>query len=177
MIYQKTPGIHPHLKDLVQINFKIGGIIRRHFGILRQQSSNNPRKTHASYCTLIRIDVFGEKILLEVGKEQVIFNAKRRSTPVTVSPVCAIKDFDVIVTSGGTQRLGDFLMDDDLTEDLGNFIQDNNLFLNYEDPGANPPSPNKSPSGNWNPVEEFQDSDDNLGIGKKICCIDDLWDA
>ncbi|GJS57467.1 hypothetical protein Tco_0652251 [Tanacetum coccineum] len=119
--------------------------------------------THASYCTLIRIDVFGEKILLEVGKEQVIFDANEGATPVTVSPVCVIKDFDVIDNIEGPDDLEDFLMDDDLTEDLGNFIQDNNLFLNYEDPGANPPSPNKSPSGNWNPVEEFQDSDDNLG--------------
>nr|GEU51739.1 hypothetical protein [Tanacetum cinerariifolium] len=32
-----------------------------------------------------RIDVFGGKILLEVGKEQVIFNANERATPVTIS--------------------------------------------------------------------------------------------
>ncbi|GJY58849.1 retrovirus-related pol polyprotein from transposon TNT 1-94 [Tanacetum coccineum] len=93
-----------------------------------------------------RIDVFGEKILLEFGKEQVIFNANEGATPVIVSPVCAIKDFD-----------------------------DNNLFSNYEDPGHNPPSLNKSP--NWNPVEEFKDSDDNLGIGiDDFVAIDDLWD-
>ncbi|GJU96084.1 putative reverse transcriptase domain-containing protein, partial [Tanacetum coccineum] len=110
-----------------------------------------------------RIDVFGGKISLEVGKEQVIFNANEGATPVTVFSVCAIKDFDVIDNIKGPDDLEEFLMDDDLNEDLGNFLQDNNLFLNYEDPGANPPSPNKSPSGNWNPVEEFQDSDDNLG--------------
>ncbi|GJX60374.1 hypothetical protein Tco_0291764 [Tanacetum coccineum] len=57
------------------------------------------------------------------------------------------------------------------------YEEDNNLFPNYEDPGANPPSLNKSPSGNWNPVEEFQDSDDNLGIGiDDFVAIDDLWD-
>ncbi|GJW55975.1 homeodomain-like protein [Tanacetum coccineum] len=95
-----------------------------------------------------RIDVFGGKISLEVGKEQVIFNVNEGATPVTVSPFCAIKDFD-----------------------------DNNIFLNYEDPGDNPASPNKSPSINWNPVEEFQDSDDNLGIRIDIfIAIDDLWD-
>ncbi|GKC78602.1 zinc knuckle CX2CX4HX4C containing protein, partial [Tanacetum coccineum] len=98
--------------------------------------------------THARIDVFGGKISLEVRKEQVIFNANEGATPVTVSPVCAIKDFD-----------------------------DNNLFLNYEDPGDNPPSPNKSPNRNWNPVEEFQDSDDNLGIGiDDFVAIDNLWD-
>ncbi|GJW50918.1 retrovirus-related pol polyprotein from transposon TNT 1-94 [Tanacetum coccineum] len=56
-------------------------------------------------------------------------------------------------------------------------IDDNNLFLYYEDPGDNPPSLNKSPSRNWNPVEEFQDYDDNLGIGiDDFVEIDDLWD-
>ncbi|GJY01323.1 homeodomain-like protein [Tanacetum coccineum] len=95
-----------------------------------------------------RIDVFGGKISLEVGKEQVIFNANEGATPVTVSPVCAIKDLD-----------------------------DNNLFPNYEDPGDNLPSPNKSPSRIWNPIEEFQDSDDNLGIGiDDFVAIDNLWD-
>nr|GEX35622.1 hypothetical protein [Tanacetum cinerariifolium] len=42
-------------------------------------------------------------------------------------------------------------------------VYDNNLFPRYKDPGANPPPPNKSPSRIWNLVEEFQDSDDNLG--------------
>ncbi|GKA30025.1 DNA damage-inducible protein 1-like protein [Tanacetum coccineum] len=35
----------------------------------------------------------------------------------------------------------------------------------------------ESPLRNWNPVEEFQDSDDNLGIGiDNFVKIDDLWD-
>ncbi|GKB29937.1 reverse transcriptase domain-containing protein [Tanacetum coccineum] len=34
-----------------------------------------------------RIDVFGGKMLLEVGKEQVIFNANEGATPIAVSPV------------------------------------------------------------------------------------------
>ncbi|GJU21325.1 putative reverse transcriptase domain-containing protein [Tanacetum coccineum] len=124
-----------------------------------------------------RIDVFGGKISLEVGKEQVIFNANDGATPETISPVCAIKDFDVIDNIEEPDDLEEFLMNDDPNGDLGNFLQDNNLFLNYEDPGDNPPSPNKSPNRNWNPVEEFQDSDDNLGIGiDDFVAIDNLWD-
>ncbi|GKB50817.1 retrovirus-related pol polyprotein from transposon TNT 1-94 [Tanacetum coccineum] len=124
-----------------------------------------------------RIDVFGGKISLEVGKEQVIFNANEGATPVTVLPVCAIKDFDVIDNIEGPDDLEEFLMDDDLNGDLGNFLQDNNLFPNYENPRDNPPFPNKSSSRYWNPVEEFQDSDDNLGIGiDDFIAIDDLWD-
>ncbi|GKD23784.1 zinc knuckle CX2CX4HX4C containing protein [Tanacetum coccineum] len=95
-----------------------------------------------------RIDVFGGKISLEVGKEQVIFNANKGATLLTILLVCVIKDFDVIDNIEGPDDLEEFLMDDDLNGDLENFLQDNNLFLNYEDPRANPPSPNKSPSGN-----------------------------
>ncbi|GJT79388.1 retrovirus-related pol polyprotein from transposon TNT 1-94 [Tanacetum coccineum] len=90
-----------------------------------------------------KIDVFGGKISLEVGKEQVIYKANKGATPVTVSPVYAIKDFDVIDNIEGPNDLEEFIIDDDLNGDLGNFLQDNNLFLNYEDPGDNLPSPNK----------------------------------
>ncbi|GJR33531.1 retrovirus-related pol polyprotein from transposon TNT 1-94 [Tanacetum coccineum] len=37
-----------------------------------------------------RIDVFGGKSSLEVGKEQVIFNANEGATPITISLVCVI---------------------------------------------------------------------------------------
>nr|GEU34213.1 hypothetical protein [Tanacetum cinerariifolium] len=125
--------------------------------------------------THARIEVFGGKISLKVKKEQVIFNVNEGATPVTVSPVCAIKHFDVIDNIEGPDDLEEFLMDDDINGDLGNILQDNNLFLNYEDPGDNPPYPNKSP--NWNPVKEFQDTNDNLGIGiDDFVVIDVLWD-
>ncbi|GJU42598.1 hypothetical protein Tco_1195555 [Tanacetum coccineum] len=103
-----------------------------------------------------RIDVFGGKISLEVGKEQVIFNANEGATHVTVSLVCAIKDFNVIDNIEGPDDLEEFIMDDDLNGDLGNFRQDNNLIPNYENPGDNHPSPNKS-------LNDF-------------IVIDDLWD-
>ncbi|GJX45724.1 putative reverse transcriptase domain-containing protein [Tanacetum coccineum] len=67
-----------------------------------------------------RIDVFRGKISLEVRKEQVIAN--EGDTPVTGSHVCAIKDFDVIDNIEGPDDLEEFLMDDDLNRDLGNFL-------------------------------------------------------
>ncbi|GKB69300.1 reverse transcriptase domain-containing protein, partial [Tanacetum coccineum] len=69
-----------------------------------------------------RIDVFGGRISLEVGKEQVIFNANKGVTPVTVSPICAIKDFDVTDNIEGPDDLEEFIMDDNLNGDLGNFL-------------------------------------------------------
>nr|GEV47141.1 hypothetical protein [Tanacetum cinerariifolium] len=46
-----------------------------------------------------RIDVFEGKISLEVGKEQVIFNANKGATPISVSPICVIQNFNFNVMS------------------------------------------------------------------------------
>nr|GEV08086.1 integrase, catalytic region, zinc finger, CCHC-type, peptidase aspartic, catalytic [Tanacetum cinerariifolium] len=59
------------------------------------------------------------KISLEVGKEQFLFNANEGATPVTVSPVYAIKDSDVIDNIEGREDVEEFLIDDDLNKDLG----------------------------------------------------------
>ncbi|GJV34893.1 putative reverse transcriptase domain-containing protein [Tanacetum coccineum] len=72
--------------------------------------------------THARIDVFGGKISLEDGKEQVIFNANEGATPITVSPVCVIQNFDVIDDIDGPDDLEEFLMNDNLNGDLGNFL-------------------------------------------------------
>ncbi|GKG18112.1 hypothetical protein Tco_0372410 [Tanacetum coccineum] len=69
-----------------------------------------------------RIGVFRGKISLEVGKEQVIFNANEGATPITVSPIRIIKNFDVIDDINGPDDLEEFLMNDNLNEDLGNFL-------------------------------------------------------
>ncbi|GJU17184.1 DNA damage-inducible protein 1-like protein [Tanacetum coccineum] len=119
-----------------------------------------------------RIDVFGGKFLLKVRKEQVIFNAKEGATPITVSPVCIIKSFDVIDEVDGPDALEKFQMNDNLNGDLGNFLQDNNLFLNYE---TNSPFPDKSSKEIWSPTKGFQDSDNDFG-GRidELVAIDDL---
>ncbi|GKF08362.1 retrovirus-related pol polyprotein from transposon TNT 1-94, partial [Tanacetum coccineum] len=119
-----------------------------------------------------RIDVFGEKISLEVRKEQVIFNANEGATLITVSPVCVIKNFYVIDDINGPDDLEKFLMNDNLNGDLGNFLQDNNLFPNYE---TNSPFPDKSSREIWSPTKGFQDSDNDFG-GRidELVAIDDL---
>ncbi|GKB47549.1 reverse transcriptase domain-containing protein [Tanacetum coccineum] len=99
-----------------------------------------------------RIDVFGGKIALEVGKEQVIFNANEGATPITVSLVCVIKNFDVIDDIDGPDDLEEFLINDNLNGDLGNFLQDNNLFPNCE---TNSPFPYKSSREIWSPTKGF----------------------
>ncbi|GKG34418.1 hypothetical protein Tco_0437114, partial [Tanacetum coccineum] len=70
-----------------------------------------------------RIDVFGGKISLEVGKEQVVFNANEGATPVTVLLVCVIKFFDEIDNINRPDDLEEFLMDDSFNGDLGNLLR------------------------------------------------------
>ncbi|GKC48633.1 zinc knuckle CX2CX4HX4C containing protein [Tanacetum coccineum] len=124
-----------------------------------------------------RIDVFGSKNSLEVGKEQIIFNANEGATPVTISPVCLINNFDVIDNFGGPEDLEELIMDEDINRDLGSFLQNNNLLPGYKDLGAAPPSPNKTAIRDWNLDEEFQDPNDDFCIGiDNITTIDALWD-
>ncbi|GJS98432.1 putative reverse transcriptase domain-containing protein [Tanacetum coccineum] len=81
-----------------------------------------------------RIDVFEGKFSLEVGTEQIVFNANEGATPSTVSPVCVINDYDIIDDSGGPENLEKLLMNDDINEDLGDFLQDNDLLPNFDAP-------------------------------------------
>ncbi|GKC20046.1 retrovirus-related pol polyprotein from transposon TNT 1-94 [Tanacetum coccineum] len=102
-----------------------------------------------------RIDVFGGKILLEVGRDQIVFNANEGATP----------------------DLEELLMNDDINGDLGNFLQNNKLLPNFDGPGAIPFSPNRSPSNNQDLVGEFQDAKNKIGIGiDDFIEIDYLWD-
>ncbi|GJW81484.1 retrovirus-related pol polyprotein from transposon TNT 1-94 [Tanacetum coccineum] len=118
-----------------------------------------------------RIDIFRGKISLEVKKEQIIFNA----TLVTVSLVCVINDYDVIDDIGGPEDLEKLLMNDDINGDLGSFLHDNDLLPNFDNPEAVPLPPNRSSSNIWDPVEEFQDLENNMGIRiDNFMEIDDL---
>ncbi|GKA13555.1 hypothetical protein Tco_0693201, partial [Tanacetum coccineum] len=77
----------------------------------------------------------------------------------------------------GPEDLEELLMKDDINGELGNFLQDNYLLPDYEDPGVIPLSPNRSLGSNWDPFAEIQDSNNNMGIGiDDFVAIDDLWD-
>ncbi|GJS75680.1 retrovirus-related pol polyprotein from transposon TNT 1-94 [Tanacetum coccineum] len=120
-----------------------------------------------------RIDVFGGKISLEVGKEQVIFNANEGATPIIVSPVYVIQNFNVIDDIDGPEDLEGFLMNENLNGELGNFLHDDNLFPNYE---TNSPFPDKSSREIWSPTKGFQDSNNDFGSRiDELVTIDDLW--
>ncbi|GJV94304.1 hypothetical protein Tco_1545881 [Tanacetum coccineum] len=89
-----------------------------------------------------RID---KKISLEVGKEKVIFNANEGMTLLSVSSI----DFQVPDDFGEPENLEEFLMNDDINGDLGDFLEENDLL-----PGIDMDS-----------FGVLSDSDNEMGIG------------
>ncbi|GJT85754.1 putative reverse transcriptase domain-containing protein [Tanacetum coccineum] len=103
-----------------------------------------------------RIDVFSRKFSPEVGNEKVIFTANEGVTPLAVSSVCVVNDFQVPDNFGRPEDLKEFLMNEDINGDLGNFLIDNNLL-----PGIDMDS-----------FGTLSDSETKMGIG-----LDDLGEG
>ncbi|GJT54590.1 retrovirus-related pol polyprotein from transposon TNT 1-94 [Tanacetum coccineum] len=94
-----------------------------------------------------KIDVFRKNISLEVGMEQIVFNANEGTRPLTVSPVCVINDY-----------------------------QENGLSPNFDGQEAISFSPSCSPKIDKDSFRTFQDSDNNMSIRIDDFEINDLWD-
>nr|GEV26499.1 hypothetical protein [Tanacetum cinerariifolium] len=82
--------------------------------------------------THAKINVFRLKISLEVVTEQVIFNANNGTSPLTISQVCVIDDYQLIDDLGGPGDLEELLMNEDINGDLGIFLEENRLLLNFD---------------------------------------------
>ncbi|GJX82503.1 homeodomain-like protein [Tanacetum coccineum] len=95
-----------------------------------------------------RIDVFGKNFSLEVGEEKVMFSANDGKTPSPVTNVCAMNNFQVSNDFGEQENLEKFLMNDDLNEDLGYFLDVNDLL----------------PENNEDPFGVLSDSESEMGI-------------
>ncbi|GKA90601.1 hypothetical protein Tco_0812471 [Tanacetum coccineum] len=107
-----------------------------------------------------RIDVFRLKISLEVGTEKFVFNANEGKTPLSV---CVINDFEVPGEFEEPRGLEEFLMNDDINEDLGDFLEENDLL----------------PKIDSDTLEVLPDSDDEIGIRLEDSGegIEIFWDA
>ncbi|GKE67936.1 putative reverse transcriptase domain-containing protein [Tanacetum coccineum] len=79
-----------------------------------------------------RIDVFGKKISLEVGTEQITFDINERESPAVISLVYVINNFSKINKIDEPRNLEDLLMSDDIDKDLGSFLKDNDLLPDLE---------------------------------------------
>ncbi|GJU04963.1 integrase, catalytic region, zinc finger, CCHC-type containing protein [Tanacetum coccineum] len=63
-----------------------------------------------------KIDVYGKKIYLGVGNDQVIFNINKKESPTSISPICVINEVDK------TQELNDLVMNDKKVRDFENYL-------------------------------------------------------
>ncbi|GKC11775.1 homeodomain-like protein [Tanacetum coccineum] len=79
-----------------------------------------------------RIDVFGKKITLEVGTEQITFDINERESPAVIAPVCVINNFSKINEIDEPRNLEELLISDDIDGDLGSFLENNDLLHDLE---------------------------------------------
>ncbi|GJS88094.1 retrovirus-related pol polyprotein from transposon TNT 1-94 [Tanacetum coccineum] len=92
-----------------------------------------------------RIGVFDRKISMDVGTKKVVFNVNEGKTPLSV---CVLNDFQVPEEFEETEGLEEFLMNDDINEDLGDFLEEIDLLAKID----------------WDTLEVIFDSDDEMGI-------------
>nr|GEY47116.1 zf-CCHC domain-containing protein/UBN2 domain-containing protein [Tanacetum cinerariifolium] len=76
-----------------------------------------------------RIDVFGKKISLEVGTEQITFDISKKESPAVISHVCVINSLSKINELYEPRDLEELLLSND---DLDIFPNDNELLPNLE---------------------------------------------
>ncbi|GJY78454.1 homeodomain-like protein [Tanacetum coccineum] len=106
-----------------------------------------------------KIDVYGKKISLGVGNDQVVFNINKRESPASISPICVINEFDK------TQEL----------DSLGDF--EKYLSPKYESQDIISLSPSESAEIKKDFSMMLCDLDKRMSIGlEEFVDIDDMWD-
>ncbi|GJR93231.1 putative reverse transcriptase, RNA-dependent DNA polymerase [Tanacetum coccineum] len=113
-----------------------------------------------------KIDVYGKKISLGVGNDQVVFNINKKESPAFISPICVINKVDKM------QELNDLVMNDEKVRDFENYLSpeygSQDIIL-------------LSPSELAKDKEEFSmtlgDHDKRISIGlEEFVDIEDMWD-
>ncbi|GJX97255.1 homeodomain-like protein [Tanacetum coccineum] len=121
-----------------------------------------------------RIDVFGKKISLEVGTEQITFDINERESPSVISSVCVINNLLEVNKLDEHRDLEELLRSDD---DLGIFPNDNDLSPNLENYDTMFLSPPGSARLNDVSSEMFCNPNSNSSIRMDdFVEMDDVWD-
>ncbi|GJQ97292.1 homeodomain-like protein [Tanacetum coccineum] len=116
--------------------------------------------------THAKIDVYGKKISLGVGNDQVAFNINKKESPAFISPICVINELDK------TQELDDLVMNGKKVWDFENYLSPE-----YESQDI----VSLSPSELAKVKEDFSmtlcDPDKRMSIGlEEFVDIDDMWE-
>ncbi|GJX55362.1 hypothetical protein Tco_0285259 [Tanacetum coccineum] len=113
-----------------------------------------------------KIDVYGKKISLGVGNDQVVFNINKKESPAFISPICVINEV------GKMKELNDLAMNDEKVREFGNYLSSE--YGSHDIISL-------SPSELAEDKEEFSmtlgDPDKRMSIGlEEFVDIDDMWD-
>ncbi|GKC34063.1 putative reverse transcriptase domain-containing protein [Tanacetum coccineum] len=119
-----------------------------------------------------RIDVFGKKISLEVGTEQITFDINERESPAVISPVCVINNFSKINEFDEPRNLEDLLLSNDINGDLGSFLKDNDLLSDLENQDTMSLSPLGSDVGTEQITFDINERESRAVISP-VCVIND----
>ncbi|GJU94631.1 retrovirus-related pol polyprotein from transposon TNT 1-94 [Tanacetum coccineum] len=113
-----------------------------------------------------KIDVYGKKISLGVGQDQVVFKINKKESPASISLICVINEFDKM------QEFGNLVMND---EKKGEF--ESYLSPEYGSQDIISLSPSKSAEINEDSSMTLCDPDKRMSIGlEDFVDIDDMWD-
>ncbi|GKC25646.1 homeodomain-like protein [Tanacetum coccineum] len=108
-----------------------------------------------------RIDVFGKKISLKVGTEQITFNINKKESLAVILPVCVINSLSEINELYEPKDLEELLLSND---DLDTFPNDNDFLPNLESNDNMFLSPTGSARFNDNSSEMLCNPNSNLSI-------------
>ncbi|GKC83692.1 homeodomain-like protein [Tanacetum coccineum] len=113
-----------------------------------------------------KIDVYGKKISLGVGNDQVVFNINKKESPAFISPICVINELDK------TQELDDLVMNDEKVGDFENYLSPE-----YGSQDIISLSPSELAEDKEDFSMTLCDPDKRMSIGlEEFVDIDDMWD-
>ncbi|GKB63765.1 homeodomain-like protein [Tanacetum coccineum] len=122
----------------------------------------------------VRIDVFGKKISLEVGIEQITFDINKKEFLAVILPVCVINSLLEINKLYEPRDLEELLLSND---NLDIFPNDNDLLPNLESLDNMLLSPTGSAKFNNDSSEIFCNPESNSSISMDdFVEMDDVWD-
>ncbi|GKC23346.1 hypothetical protein Tco_1025496 [Tanacetum coccineum] len=112
-----------------------------------------------------KIDVYGKKISLGVGNDQVAFNINKKESPAFISPICVINELD-------KTHVDDLVMNDEKVGDFKNYLSPE-----YESQDIILLSPSELAEDKEDFNMTLCDPDKRMSIGlEEFVDIDDMWD-
>ncbi|GJT25975.1 putative reverse transcriptase, RNA-dependent DNA polymerase [Tanacetum coccineum] len=113
-----------------------------------------------------KIDVYGKKISLGVGQDQVVFKINKKESPASISPICVINEY------AKTQEFDNLVMNDEKKGDFESYLSPK-----YRSQDIISLSPSKSAKINEDSSMTLCDPNKRMSIGlEDFVDIDDMWD-